>query len=506
MRSNVTTERHLMTGLHWIDGVVVAIYACGMLALGAYYSFRQKNSDEYFVGDRAMNPFLIGVSIFVTVFSTISFLSTPGEIISNGPVMLVGSLTIPIVYCIVGYLMVPVYMRYKVTSAYELLEVRLGVRARLVGATLFILLRLSWMATLIYFACLAMLTMLGLEEKWLPLVTFAVGSIAIGYSSVGGLRAVVITDFIQFLLLFGGAALVIATATYHLGGFSWFPTSWNPTWDTQPLFGGLTVRVTVFASLLHGIVWWVCTAGADQTAIQRFMATGDARAARHSFLINSLAGLGVSAVLAGVGFSLLAFYQADADRLLGLTISEDADRLFPLFISHHLPIGLSGLVVSGMFAAAMSSIDSGVNSITAVVMTDYVERFRREKLSEKTRTRSSKLMAAGIGMFVVLTSSLLQFVPGNFLEISMRTQGMFVTPLFALFLFALFVKPASEIGAITGALVGLAAAAVIAYWEQLTGYPAISFQWILSGSLTVAVLAGSAISAVTSHPHDFHQS
>ena len=91
-----------MEGLHWIDGIVVASYAIGMLALGTYYSHQQKNSDEYFVGDRAMNPFLIGVSIFVTVFSTISFLSTPGEIINHGPVILTSVLTIPVVYYIVG--------------------------------------------------------------------------------------------------------------------------------------------------------------------------------------------------------------------------------------------------------------------------------------------------------------------------------------------------------------------------------------------------------------------
>jgi len=236
------------------------------------------------------------------------------------------------------------------------------------------------------------------------------------------------------------------------------------------------------------------------------MATGDARAARRSFLYNSIAGLGVSAVLACVGFSLLAFYQADSDRLLGSTIAEDADQLFPLFISHHLPIGLSGLVVSGMFAAAMSSIDSGINSITAVVMTDFVERFRRDKLTEKTRALASKLMALSIGMLVVVASSFMQYVPGNFLEISMRTQGLFVTPLFALFLLGLFEKRATEIGVISGAVVGLLSAAAIAYWEPLTGLAEISFQWILPGSLVAAVVAGSLISWATRDSGDLHQS
>ena len=121
------------------------------------------------------------------------------------------------------------------------------------------------------------------------------------------MRAVVITDLIQFLLLFGGAVLVVATVTYRLGGFGWFPTQWNPYWDTQPLIGPPTVRTTVFGSIMFGTLWWVCTAGSDQTAIQWFMATGNARAARHSFLTNSIAGIAVSLVLALVGFSLLAY-------------------------------------------------------------------------------------------------------------------------------------------------------------------------------------------------------
>lgn len=488
----------MTAGLHWIDGAIIAAYACCMLAVGGYYSYRQKNSDEYFVGNRAMNPFLIGVSLFATLFSTISFLSTPGEIIGKGPVILVGTLSIPLVYYIVGYLIVPVYMRYKATSAYELLEARLGLSTRLCGASLFVLLRLSWMATLIFFASQAMLTMLGLDDRWLPIVTFATGAVAIGYSSMGGLRAVVITDLFQFSLLFGGAALVVAVVTYRLGGFGWLPTEWNSSWDTQPLYGGPTVRVTVLGTLIYGTLWWVCTAGSDQTAIQRFMATGDARAATRSFLVNSLAGLAVSIVLALVGFSLLAYYQSDPALLAdGMTIADNADLLFPYFISHHLPVGLSGVVVSGMFAAAMSSVDSGVNSITAVVMTDFVERSRTKPLAERTRTNASRLMALGIGLTVVTVSSFLQFVPGNFLEVSQRTMGLFVTPLFMLFFLAMFVSFTTEIGAILGAIVTMFVAGLVAYSEQIPGLPAISFQWIMPGSLVAGAVAGCVFSLLS---------
>ena len=224
------------------------------------------------------------------------------------------------------------------------------------GAVLFIMLRLTWMSLLIHLSSQAMLQMLGLGQDDLPYVALVIGIVAITYASFGGLRAVVITDFVQFCLLLGGALLIVVTVTIRLGGFGWFPTEWNPGWDTQPLFSlDPNVRVTAFGTILGATLWWICTAGGDQTAVQRFMATRDVKAARQSFLLSSISGAMVSVVLALVAFSLLGYFQARPDLLppgLG------ADRVFPHYIVHHLPIGVSGLVVSGLFAAAMSSIDS----------------------------------------------------------------------------------------------------------------------------------------------------
>lgn len=154
-------------GLHWIDGLIIAAYVCAMLGLGWYYSRRQASTDEYFNGGRAMNPFLIGISLFATLLSTISYLSSPGEIIKYGPYMMTGVLSIPIVYFVVGYLLIPVFMRHRVTSAYELLETKLGLSTRLIGATMFIALRVVWMAVLLNFAAQAMLVMVGGGTDWL---------------------------------------------------------------------------------------------------------------------------------------------------------------------------------------------------------------------------------------------------------------------------------------------------------------------------------------------------
>ncbi|MBM82222.1 MAG: sodium-coupled permease [Planctomycetaceae bacterium] len=468
-----------------------------MVVLGIHFGRQQQSTDEYFTGGGRMNPALIGVSMFATLFSTISYLSTPGEIIKHGPIVsLMSVLGVPLYYMIVGYVLVPAYMQYRTTSAYELLEERLGVGVRITGALMFVGLRLMWMSTLIYFASEAIIVMLGIERVWLPLVTLVTGVIAVSYSSLGGLRAVVITDSIQFTLLFGGALIVIGLVTWDVGGLSWIPTSWNPSWDDQPLFSlNPYVRATAFGSILQGVLWWVCTAGGDQTAIQRFMATGSVAAARRSFLINSIAGTAVGVVLTLVGFALLTYFQSDPSRMAGMTIAEDADGLFPFFISNALPVGLSGLVMCGLFAAAMSSIDSGVNAITAVLNSDFVDRFRSEPLPDHLKVKFARWMALAIGLVVVfLASFVLDVVPGNYIGQAKRTFGLLVTPMFLLFFFALFVPFATQAGTIIGSLAAFVAAFVIAYWNKLTELPIISFQWIFPVSLLVGLSVGGSLS------------
>ncbi len=129
--------------------------------------------------------------------------------------------------------MLPYYMKHKVTSAYELLEMRLGYSFRVLGACLFLTLRLIWMAVLLHFAGVAMVTMLDVDHKWITLVVAIIGLVAIIYTSMGGLQAVVITDLMQTLLLYGGAITVLAVVTINFGGFSWIPTQWPSDWKPQ---------------------------------------------------------------------------------------------------------------------------------------------------------------------------------------------------------------------------------------------------------------------------------
>ena len=500
------------TGLSWIDWTVIVVYASATIALGWYYSRRQKDSREYFIGSGSLNPILVGVSLFATHLSTISYLSVPGETISKGPIMILLIIPCyPVSYFIVRRYLLSVYMRHRVTSAYELLEDRLGLGVRLLGAGMFVVVRLSWMCLLVYVAARAMTVMLGVSEEWIPWIVLVTGFVSIIYTSLGGLGAVVITDFLQTALLLGGALLVIVLVTVELGDFSWIPTSWQPTWDTQPAFSlDPRVRVTMFGTFLSVLVWTVCTAGGDQLSIQRFMSTGDAEAAKRAYLAQALVASAVLLTLLFVGFALMGYFQARPDELpAGLNLAMDGDQVFPRFIAFHLPIGIAGLVVSAMFAAAMSSLDSGVNSITAVVTTDFLDRFGLMPKTRKGHVRLAQCLAFGLGAIVVIGSSYMGNVPGNITGMTQRTTNLLATPAFSLFFFALFCRFGKPAGAVVGAVYGITVGALIAFsgnfYTLLHDYAVfgssaaidlspISFQWISPLSLLVNLAAGAALS------------
>lgn len=483
-------------GLTPIDYFMVVAYFATVLGIGWYQSRRQTNSEDYFIASKKhIHPVLIGISMFASLLSTISYLGKPGEIINKGPFLLVGQIiAVPFGYVVVGYVIIPRLMRERVTSAYELLESKLGIGVRLLGATLFICLRLVWMGLLIHLASIAIQTILGFSDASVPIISAVCGMVAVLYTSAGGFRTVVLADLCQFTLMLTGALVTIGLVTWHLGGISWFPHHWSPQWEKQPLFSfDPHVRVTMFTAALSMFVWRVCTAGGDQTAVQRYMATKDIKAARRSYLITELITFIVTIVLALLGLSLLGFFSQPGMLPEGMTIAKYGDRLFPLFIANHLPVGLSGLVVAALIAS-MSNVDSGVSGVSAVIVADFLERFGRAPQTEKGKLRLSRLMAFSIGVIVVTASMLMHHVPGNFVEMAMKTNNLFVSPIFLLFFMALWVSFATPLGAIIGCACSLATAILIGFWDVITGARAISFQLMGPGSLLVGIVVALAVS------------
>ena len=491
-------------GLARIDWLVLGGYAGLTLWLGWFYGRRQATTREYFIGGGRLNPIAVGVSLFATLVSTVSYLSVPGETLGRGPVSLVQLVALPLVYVIVAYGLLPVYMKHRVTSAYELLEVRLGSGARLLGASMFIALRLAWMSLLVYTAAVAMTVMIGAGPAAVPPIVLFTAVVAVIYTSLGGLRAVVVTDCIQSTLLLAAALLVVGIVTVELGGFEWFPTTWHANWDSQPLFStSPATRVTVFGTLLSTLVWYVATAGGDQVSVQRFMATTDLRAAQRAYRTQLAAITVVTVVLALVGLALLGYFEAFSGRLgEAMSLRDDADHVFPFFIAQRLPAGVAGLVVAAMFAAAMSSVDSGVNSVSAVVLTDFLGRFRTRPRDDQAALRLARWLAAATGGIIVLGSFLMHLVPGNITEVTSKTSNLLTAPIFGLFLFALFFRRVAAAGAVAGTLAGIGAAVLVAFsgpifgFHPETGGDPVSFQWIAPVALLTQVVVGWTVSAV----------
>ncbi len=463
-----------------------------MLLIGWYFSRRTKTTEDYLLGGRKMKPWTVGLSLFATLLSAISYLAVPGEMIQHGPVFLCIILGYPIAAIFVCYGLIPVFMKLRVTSAYEILENRLGLTVRMIGSAIFLLTRITWMALIIFLSAQKVIVpIMGWPEWSVPYVCAALGLFTVVYTSMGGIQAVVITDVIQTIILFTGALLAIIVITIKTGGVgAWWPTEWAPHWDKQPVFSlDPHVRATVVGAIVFQLCWWVCTAGSDQMAIQRYLATKDTKAARRVFVIGLLTDGTVTVVLGILGFALLGFFMANQQLVpANINMQTDGDKLFPHFIVSVLPVGISGLIISALLAASMSSLSSGVNSACTVITVDFMDRFKKTKDAEAKHVTKAKFIAFAVGVVVVMVSVLMGKVSGNILEVTNKTNGLFVAPLFGLFFMALFVPFATSFGTIWGAVYGFLTAFVIAYWDLLTGEPGLSWQWIIPGSLAVGLL------------------
>jgi Na+/proline symporter len=376
-------------------------------------------------------------------------------------------------------------MRLRLTSAYEYLELRFGANARLLGASLYLYMRFLWMGAVIYSASIAIshitqdtapgaianLTGGAIRfdrASWFYFVLISTGIVSTIYTVLGGISAVIWTDVVQMIVLFIGAivTLVIVAMRTGTGPVVWwkevtgisheFPllASWN-----------LAERNTVLWALCGVFFWHVCTHASDQVALQRYFSNTDVRAARRTALVGISLDIMMQVLLGMVGAALLVYYLKNPGELPeGVTSPSAAgfsDRIFPHFINYGLPVGVSGLVIAAIFAVAQSSIDSGINSTTSVIMIDFVRRYRAEPLSEKGDLRLAKILTIVIGTIVTLMGLLLSLAPKhyNLIDLQLKSFNCVLGPLGAMFMAGMLLRHVGQtavvIAGITGAFCGL---------------------------------------------------
>ena len=488
----LANEHFMQSHIGWIDWLILSSYGILLIGIGWYYSYRQKSKDDYYLGGRSIHPFFAGISLYVSFFSAISYLAIPGEVIKFGPLYALAAIVgAPIIYILTSYFIIPFFMKLKITSAYEILEKPLGKGVRQVGSFVFIITRFLWMGLLLYLASKAMVIMMGWSENLILVIILVLGTITIFYTSMGGLKAVLMTDVIQFFILLLGAVLTIGIVAVKFGGVSTIiPASWSGNWKSVDFISfNPYIRLTIFFAFINNITWWLCTSGSDQMAIQRFLSTKDLKSARKTFFHTQLGLVVITTLLMFVGFSVMGFYNIHPNLLPSCTnISIEADFLFPHFIANQFPPGISGLVIAALFSASMSSLSSGVNSIGSIVTTDIVPAlFKNYK--KINSLRNIRFISVSIGIVAILLSIVIQFVPGNIIEVTAKTNGLFIAPLFNLFINALFIKKAKPFGVIMGSVYGFMTAFLVGFWDVLTSGPPLSFLWIAISSLIVSVLS-----------------
>ena len=501
---------HLQPG----DLVAISIYGVVVIWIGLHVSRRQVSTEEYFVAGRGMGSMIVGISIIATLLSTISYLTTPGEMIKNGTAFTWGMLSTPISFAIVGYLVIPRIMKHKITSGYELLHERFGMTIRQTAAILFMLVRLIWMGYVIFTCSHAVAEISSIP---LPLVLALVGSIGTVYTVLGGVRAVMITDVIQFVILFGGAVLTVGFITWKCDGLSWWPDfgeiSTKLKWEKPEFitFSPFAQRITVASAIFNGCFFWIATATSDQVMIQRYLCTRNAPQARRSLLTGMLGDIAIMVVLFLVGIALLGYFTQFPGETADPTksITEQADDLFPQFIGAVLPQGITGLLVAALFAAAMSSLDSGITAISSVLITDFKGIFARAVSDERAMVRRARWASLAIGIVAIImsfTNFAVQAAFGdiNLFELGGKISGFFIVPLFILFVMAFFVKFSTPAGAWAAIVVGFLAGVLFSYWKPLFDWwngnneaLEFSFQWITISAAFFSIGAGMAVSLVT---------
>jgi SSS family solute:Na+ symporter len=514
------------TGLKPIDYVIMLAYVAGLLGIGVYLARRQESTEDFFVGGRSMPWWAVGLSMLATLMSTLTYLGSPGELIQHGIGQSTSLLALPFAFLVIGFLWVPFFMRLGLTSAYEYVERRFDLPTRMLAVGLYLFLRFVWMGAILFTASRALAQLTedtgpaflakasggALEfdhDSWLLAVLITTGVVSTLYTALGGIRAVIWTDVLQFTFLFSGAVvtLILVAAKTGTGPVDWWrtATAGGGEGHTLPPLASwdMSTRVTLLWTVLGGFMWHICTHASDQVALQRYFTTRSASAARRTAAVNYLADFTMAVLLAMVGMALLTYFSDTryvTEILPGITDPRDprvADRIFPHFIAHGLPVGISGLVVAAVFAVAQSSIDSGINSTATVITVDLVARFKRSAMTDRVELRLAQGLTLVIGAVVTATGLALTMLPEryNILDVTLKTFNLALGPLGAIFMAGMLMPHVGSRAVLAAGMIGTLCAVYFAFGDMLneerglTPFLVIPLSWLVTFTLA-AFLGG----------------
>ncbi|ALC48597.1 CG9657 [Drosophila busckii] len=466
---NVEELRKSLQSFGWPDYLIFCLMLAICAVIGIYFCLQlrreskqlkfstQEQANEsaasYLVGGRKMKIFPITMSLISSFISGITLLGTPTEVYLYGAqyLYIMGSLVL-MGFCMY-YIFLPVFHELNLISTYKYLEQRYNRSLRLFGSIMFIMASLLWLPIVIYVPAIAFNQATGVN---IHIVTPCVCVVCIFYTCIGGLKAVVWTDVIQTLIMFGAMALVLVKGTLDIGGPSvvWQRAQQSARIEPPNFSTDLSERYTFYSLVLGGVAHWLKSNAISQNMIQRYLSLPtlrDARIAIWTFIA------GVLTFLCICGYTGLLIYATYAQcDPLQTKLAQRNDQLLPLLVMETLGDypGLPGIFVAGVFSAALSSLSTGLNSLSAVVLEDFVKTFRRAPLSEK---QTAFVMRSVVVLFGIIFVALVFVVEklGAVLQLTITLTSVANGPLLGIFTAGVLLPWVSSKGALLGGVSSL---------------------------------------------------
>lgn len=449
---------------------------------------RQKTGEDYFLAGRRMGGTLLALSILATQASAVSLVGAPAFVAlreGGGLRWLQYELGLPIAMLLVVALLLPALRSVPGSSIYRYADRRFGPGTRRALAGAFLLTRGLSLGVILYASALVVSVALGVP---VDVAILAVGLFSVAYTSLGGIAADIWSDAIQLVILWGGT---LVSALYLLRHAGWAVTEAIPAGrahglvlDASGLGDGQTFAL--WPMLLGGIFLYMSYYGCDQSQAQRLLTARDEAAARRSLVLNGLLRFPLVLTYCGFGLLLSGLLASD-EGFAALMDGRPPDSLVPVFMMTYLPVGLRGLLLAAILAAAMSSIDSALNSLAAITLEDVLERPPGAQ-----GVWLGRFTALGWGLFSIAAGLAFARSGTGVLEGVNQVGSAFYGPVLAVFLLGVLAPRVSGRGAVAGLAAGVAGN--LALWKLA---PAVSWLWWNPAGLLLAALTALVVDQAT---------
>lgn len=455
-------------GFGLVNYVVLVAYLLGIVGVGFWFARKNRDTDQYFRGGKSIPWWAAGCSIFATMLSSLTYTGIPAKAYAQDWVYAVGNLMIPVVAVVAVYVALPFFRRIDVTSAYEYLEQRFNRGVRLFGSASFTLFHVFRMAVVMSLTALALAVATPLSPVQSVLL---MGALSILYCTLGGIEAVIWTDTIQTFVLLGGALIAIGLLIAGIdSGWSGFLSTGQAAGKFNMAnfhLDATDAQLALWVVVIGGIGQNLSSYTSDQAIVQRYMTTADQRLAARSIWTNAILTIPSTIIFFGIGSLLFAYYRSHPERLdPGAT----TDQIFPAFIAYEMPVGLAGLLVAGIFAAAQSTVSTSMNSTATTIVTDFLRPlglFHGDRpYLIAARWLTVGLGISGTGLALLFISPEIRSLFEQFIKVI----GLFMGVLGGLFILGVMTRRANGTGAMSGAIVGAVAMIVLWKFTPINGY------------------------------------